>query len=364
MKNTLVIVAVSTLALLGLPMMGIVLARYPISRYLEFPPETRYVDKLSFSRIVFVVYALVILAAIIPLVLRGIGSIRRFAARPAPVRSFPWWGWVGVVSNASTWFLAWTRLPWFEGFQPYTFTPLWLSYILAVNALTYRRTGRCMMIHRPGFFLRLFPISAAFWWFFEYLNRFVQNWFYVEVRHGPWDYFWLATVSFSTVLPAVLGTRDWLSSFSWMESGFKDFFRIEPPHPRAMATVVLAISGTGLACIGILPNLLFPLLWMSPLLIFISLQSLAGQRHVLSNTVQGDWSFAVASALAALLCGGFWEMWNFYSLTKWEYAVPLVHKFQVFEMPILGYAGYLPFGLECSVLGGLGTVFSRRKPSG
>jgi hypothetical protein len=27
--------------------------------------------------------------------------------------------------------------------------------------------------------------------------------------------------------------------------------------------------------------------------------------------------------------------------------VPLVHTFQVFEMPILGYSGYPPFGLEC-----------------
>jgi hypothetical protein len=24
-----------------------------------------------------------------------------------------------------------------------------------------------------------------------------------------------------------------------------------------------------------------------------------------------------------------------------------VHEYKIFEMPILGYAGYLPFGLEC-----------------
>jgi hypothetical protein len=43
-------------------------------------------------------------------------------------------------------------------------------------------------------------------------------------------------------------------------------------------------------------------------------------------------------------------MWNFYSLAKWVYHVPFVQRFHVFEMPILGYAGYLPFGLECSVV--------------
>ena len=53
--------------------------------------------------------------------------------------------------------------------------------------------------------------------------------------------------------------------------------------------------------------------------------------------------------LAALICGCFWEMWNVFSLEKWIYTVPFVDRFHIFEMPLLGYAGYLPFGLECAV---------------
>lgn len=52
-------------------------------------------------------------------------------------------------------------------------------------------------------------------------------------------------------------------------------------------------------------------------------------------------------ALAALICGFFWELWNVRSLAHWEYAIPSVHAFKLFEMPALGYAGYFPFGLEC-----------------
>jgi hypothetical protein len=44
-------------------------------------------------------------------------------------------------------------------------------------------------------------------------------------------------------------------------------------------------------------------------------------------------------------------MWNFHSAAKWIYAVPFVNRFHFFEMPILGYAGYLPFGLECAIIG-------------
>jgi hypothetical protein len=40
-------------------------------------------------------------------------------------------------------------------------------------------------------------------------------------------------------------------------------------------------------------------------------------------------------------------MWNYKSLSHWEYAIPFVNQFKIFEMPLLGYAGYLPFGLEC-----------------
>jgi hypothetical protein len=52
-------------------------------------------------------------------------------------------------------------------------------------------------------------------------------------------------------------------------------------------------------------------------------------------------------ALAALFCGFFWELWNVGSLAHWQYSIPFVQRFHLFEMPLLGYAGYLPFGLAC-----------------
>jgi hypothetical protein len=38
-------------------------------------------------------------------------------------------------------------------------------------------------------------------------------------------------------------------------------------------------------------------------------------------------------------------MWNFYSYPKWYYTIPYVEFWKVFEMPLLGYGGYLFFGL-------------------
>ena len=341
--------------LLGLPLLSVLAAGYPIGRYLEFPPQTRYVAYAPFSWPAFVVFALSILAVVLPLAVMGFQSYKK---PPAPTtrsisRPFPWWGWLGVINGLVSWTLAWTRFSWFTSYQPHTFSLLWFSYIIVVNAICQARIGHCLMTNRTGFFLLLFPVSAAFWWFFEYLNRFAQNWFYVGVDFDPWAYFWYATLPFSTVLPAVLSTRQWFLSLNWIRQAYGSVKPLAFPRPYQAAVLVLALSAAGLTGIGIWPNYFFPVLWISPLLIITCLQTLMRESHIFSQIAEGDWSGVVSAALAATVCGGFWEMWNFCSLAKWEYSIPLVHRFQIFEMPLLGYAGYLPFGLECAVIGGM-----------
>jgi hypothetical protein len=342
-----------TAMLLGLPLLGVILAGFPVQKYLEFPPHSRYVIHAPFSWNVFTGFAVFILFFTVPFIFKGFKLYGRFKTRPSPLHAFPWWGWLGVITGIATWILAWTRFSWFLQFQPHTFTPLWLSYILVINALCRRRTGRCMMIDQLCFFLLLFPVSAAFWWFFEYLNRFVQNWYYMGVHFDSWEYFGYATLSYSTVLPAVLGTRNLMNTFSWIQRAFDTVKPFECPHSGVLAVSALVISGIGLTGIGVWPNYLFALLWISPLIIIVSLQTLMGEKHILSEMAAGYWSPVISSAAAALLCGFLWEMWNYYSLARWEYSIPFVNRFKIFEMPILGYAGYLPFGLECAVIGGL-----------
>jgi len=348
-KKLLIKLVILSVILMGLPFLGITIAGLPVQRYLEFPPETQYIDHAPFSWIVFTGYSLLILAVILPIFIKILRKKKHVDSKPI-FYPFPWWGWIGLITGFTAWILAWTRFPWFEKFQPHTFTPLWISFILVINALTFRRTGKCMIINRPKYFIMLFPVSAAFWWFFEYLNRFVQNWQYIGVHFSSLEYFFYATISFSTVLPAVLGTRKWIQSFSWVEK-CNDLISSGIFQSKPIALSVLMASSASLVGISIWSDYLFPLLWISPLLVIVSIRILSGENHVFSDIAPGDWRVVISSALAALFCGCFWEMWNFFSLAKWIYSVPFVHRFQVFEMPILGYAGYLPFGLECSLIG-------------
>ncbi|MGQ9663344.1 MAG: hypothetical protein ACUVWX_13550, partial [Kiritimatiellia bacterium] len=337
--------------LIGLPHAGVSIRGKPVPQYLEFPPLTRYVERVPFSWPVFALLALLILVVVRPFVRRICKGFSESPPSPKRRRAFPWWGWVGVIGGVITWLLAWTRFPWFTRWQAYTFSPQWFSYIIVINALTFRRSGHCMLVDRPRYFLRLFPLSSAFWWFFEYLNRFVQNWHYEGIGElGRLEYFIFATLPFSTVLPAVLGTRDFLATFPRLTSGVTHFLPIRMRSQCATAVGVALLSCAGLMGIGIWPNLLFPLLWLAPLGLLVSVQILSREPTAFEGVPQGDWSEVVRLAIAASVCGFFWEMWNFYSQAKWIYLVPYVNRFHVFEMPLLGYAGYLPFGLECATV--------------
>ncbi len=356
MGKSILKITILTFMLIGLPMAGIFLAGRDISVYLEFPPQTQFVRHAPFSLAVFCFIGLLVLGSVLPFLIRAAAFIsgNRNKTDDTPEPRFPGWGYVGLIIGLVSWFLAWTRFTWFQFFQAHTFIPLWLSYILVINALTRKRKGTCLLTQRPKAFIVLFPASVGFWWFFEYLNRFVQNWHYIEVnRFSAMEYFFLASASFAMVLPAVLSTREFLLTFSFFERAFGSYVRVNMRHGKTWAWTFLILAAIGLAWIGRFPDYLFPLVWISPLVIIVSLQVVFNDRQPFSELKVGRWTTVIASASAALICGFFWEMWNYYSLAKWIYSIPFVQKLHIFEMPLPGYAGYLPFGLECAVIGDL-----------
>jgi hypothetical protein len=343
-------IVAASLLLFGLPLVGVKLAGHEFAPYLEVPPRTRYIVHAPFAWAGFALFALLIGVMLAPFVIRIVTTPPPAGLR-GQGRRFPWWGWGGLGLGLVAWFLAWGRLAWFAPWQRQTFTPLWLAYVLVVNALTYRRTGHCALVDRPRHLLLLFPVSAVFWWYFEYLNRFVQNWSYVGIdTFTPWQYVCYATLPFATVLPAVLSTYEWLRSFPRLSAGLENFRPVRVTQPRCLGAAAVAVGSGGLVAMSVWPDYGFPVVWMAPLLILTGCQALLGMPTVFAPVQRSNWRPIWLWALAALICGGFWEMWNTYSLAKWVYSVPFVNRFHLFEMPLLGYGGYLPFGLECATV--------------
>ncbi|MFP7753335.1 hypothetical protein ACLG6S_01530 [Thermodesulfobacteriota bacterium B35] len=362
--------ALAVTASLVLPLAGALVDGQPAARFLEFPPLTRYVRHAPFSPLLYSGGLVLFAALLLPYVLLpGRGPVVVRSGR-AP-GSMPWWGRAGLVLCLATWICAWNRFAWFRPLQAYTFTPLWLGYILIVAGWTRARGG--VALHRVGNyavsvpqscerirggiwpaggqgwrFLLLFPVSSLFWWYFEYLNRFVQNWYYLGIDDfSAAAYVIHASLCFSTVLPAVAVTIGLLDTVPRLHDPLcrGPALVVHPPRAAGLALLVLALAG--LAGIAVYPDLLFPLVWVAPFLVLVALQVVAGRPTVFAGLAKGDWRPVLLPPLAALICGLFWEMWNWQSLARWHYSIPYVDGPRLFAMPLPGYMGYLPFGLEC-----------------
>jgi len=90
-----------------------------------------------------------------------------------------------------------------------------------------------------------------------------------------------------------------------------------------------------------------PLVWIGWALLLEPLNYWRGRPSWLADLAGGDASRVLSLLGSGLVCGFLWEFWNYWALTKWTYTVPYPPAVKLFEMPVLGYLGFLPFALEC-----------------
>ncbi len=267
-------------------------------------------------------------------------------------RHWPAHGWLGLGLVIVFWILNWSL----SGLRTHWgFFPMWLGYCLTVDALVFTRKGSSLLTRSPAAYVGLFLATVPIWWLFEVLNWRTQNWYYQGRQYftDP-QYFVLASLSFSTVMPAVFGTAELVSTFD----------RIKRIRRGALivpkAATLLGLFATGCLMLVLLllwPLYFFPFIWISVYLMVDTLNVWLGNRSLIRYIAEGDWRPVLALWAGCLICGFFWEMWNFYSYPKWVYQVPFAGFLYIFEMPLLGYGGYLPFSLELFALYHLITGF-------
>jgi hypothetical protein len=256
-------------------------------------------------------------------------------------------GWAGLILIAIFWPLNWL-LPEATHRTSYLFFPLWLGYILVVDALVERRAGTSMWTRSRRQFGWLFLASAPGWWLFEVINWRTQNWEYVGSGvFSRAEYILLCTISFSTVMPAVFESAELARSFRWV-----DRLKAGPClRPTRSLTGGMLVAGLlMLTLVLVWPRYCYPLVWGAVLLILEPINVWLGRATFFDWLNKGDWRPVVALSVGALICGFFWEMWNYYSYPKWVYHTPGAEFLYVFEMPLLGYIGYLPFAWELFAL--------------
>ena len=90
-----------------------------------------------------------------------------------------------------------------------------------------------------------------------------------------------------------------------------------------------------------------PLVWIGFVFFLDPINSRIGERSILAELYSGRPIPLFQMFLAGFICGVLWEFWNFWSTARWEYDVPYWGHIKVFEMPVLGFLGFLPFTVEC-----------------
>jgi hypothetical protein len=231
------------------------------------------------------------------------------------------------------------------------FTPIqWTGYVLFLDALRLKLRGESYMIHRTGEFLLMLLVSDACWFLFEAYNLHLQNWKYIHLPENMplriFGYFW----AFASVTPGVLMTSEVLDDLGM-------FAKAKFKPVRISSSLQWTLISTGfLFCVVplLVPQriamFLFAPVWVGFVLWLDPINYRRGAPSLLAELEKGSVQKLLSLFMAGLICGVLWEFWNYWAGRKWIYSVPYFSEPKIFEMPLYGFLGFLPFGAECYVM--------------
>ena len=222
----------------------------------------------------------------------------------------------------------------------------WYPYILFLDGLLGRLRGRAWLRHRPGAFLRLGLWSVTVWFIFEAANLVLKNWAYVGLTAAWWLRWPGYVLAFATVLPGILLTAQVLEAL-----GAWGGVRGRPLGAGLAWQPLSLLLGTASLVLPLaFPRYAFPLVWVAFFFLLDPFSALLGGDSLIARFLAGERRQHLCLLAAGLICGLWWEFWNSLATAKWVYTLPVLNFCKIFEMPVLGYLGFLPFALEAAVM--------------
>jgi len=242
-------------------------------------------------------------------------------------------------------FAFWGTIRYTFPFYAHTYPFAWYGLILFLDGLLWWRWNEGLILKRPREFAVLLFWSAIFWFFFELWNLRLQNWYFVGVPPGGlWPHV-EAYLDFATVLPGMFLVYRLLCHLK-IPRRVKTEFVLKGWTQNAS----LVVGFFMLILPMVFPHYFFPLVWGAFAFLLDPLCAKFGARSLLMDGKKGEWTTFVRLLLAGIICGGYWELCNFWSLEKWIYTVPFFSEGKFLEMPHLGFLGFPPFCVQCFVM--------------
>lgn len=244
-------------------------------------------------------------------------------------------------------------------------TPVfWTGLILVLDAVLYGATRRSLV--RTGAVVPVAVISVIGWWVFEWFNIFLSNWHYENLVDSPWLLYPAYVWSFATIIPGIfllygvmltlvgnVAARPFPTGRRALTALFLTglVFLFIPIVPFSMYYVNRAADASLFSFLSWAANTYYSeftaaFVWLGFALLLEPFNFLMGNPSLLRSMSRGDYRPLVVLGLSGLLCGYLWEFWNYWAHTKWHYTVPILGHIKLFEMPVLGYLGFIPFAWE------------------
>ncbi len=204
-----------------------------------------------------------------------------------------------------------------------------------------RRWNSSLMGWNPKWFWGIIvPSSVLFWLFFEFLNLLWPQWRYINAPPNHTAAAILSFLSYSTVIPLVM-------EVFWLIYGPHESLGLSPGLERFLAPRRWLSPSFGILLLAIF---LFDrsfntvqVMWCIPFFVFLPF---VPTRR---NTSPKYRSALPAVIAAAFVSGLIWETGNYWAQTKWDYLL-LRRAPHLFEMPLAGYLGYIPFAFSLLVV--------------
>ena len=244
-----------------------------------------------------------------------------------------------------------------EPFYSWFYCFAWWSYILICDSLIYKIEGNSLLMSRTKEFLLLIPWSIAVWLFFELVNLSLKNWYYINIPRNT-AMRWIGyMVAYSTVLPGIFETTELLGSLGL----YRGVSVPAIPKSRKWYIPFWIVGGAFLTLPIAVPRYCFPLIWGSLIFLLEPINHRFGGKSLMRDWERGDPGKFLLLLTGGLACGLLWEFWNFWARSKWVYTVPFFDELKGFEMPFLGFLGFLPFAVECYVIYNFISLFRHKR---
>lgn len=225
-----------------------------------------------------------------------------------------------------------------EWFRIYFYNIAWWPLLALIETFAELLWHDSLLYRRPWAFVILCLASSPFWTLYEIVNAGIANWIYVNLPDNSWVRWSNYALAYASVLPAIRVYLDLLNPKlpTW-----------EDAQKPAALNWGLLLGLTQLALCLVFPTLFYPLAWS--FLFFLTeplLLKTDPSRSFLAHWLRSRWDLTVKTLIAGFLAGATWEFLNWKSHAKWIYTIPEdAVIFKIFEMPVLGYIGFVAFAL-------------------